>query len=84
MMDDNRSVVIQGLDLFDVVTFMTKKSKRFQAMALSNLEEVIDKDSEEFKYIRKIILDYFNNYTRSVIRAIFGDIESLTDYKNNV
>lgn len=83
-MDDNRSVVIQGLDLFDVVTFMTKKSKRFQAMALSNLEEVIDKDSEEFKYIRKIILDYFNNYTRSVIRAIFGDIESLTDYKNNV
>jgi protein involved in sex pheromone biosynthesis len=77
---DERNVVIQGLDLLDVVHYIAKKNKRYQAMALSNIEEVLDKDSPEFKHVRKVILDYFNNYTRSVIRNIFGEsLETLVD-----
>lgn len=76
-MGDNRGVVIQGLDLLDIVGFISKKNKKFQAITLSDVEEVLGKDSEEYLLIRKIILDSFNNYTRSIVRSIFGDIEYL-------
>lgn len=73
---NNKDVVIQGVDLCDIVEFMNKKNKRFQAMTLSNLEEILDPKSNEFKYTRKIFLDCFNNFNRSVIEALFGDIEN--------
>ena len=69
--------LIQGLDLQDIVGFIERKNKKFQAIHLSETEEVLDKNSPEFKAIRKITLDGYNNYTRSVIRAIFGDVEGL-------
>ena len=75
MIEKMQGVVIQGLDLMDIVTFISKKNKKFQAILLADLEEVLGKDSEEFALVRKLILDGFNNYTRSIIRAIFGDIE---------
>jgi hypothetical protein len=74
MMTD-KGVVVQGLDLIDIVTFISKKNKKFQAILLAELEEVLGKDSPEYAKVRKLVLDGFNNYTRSVVRAIFGDIE---------
>lgn len=68
-------VIIQGLDLKDIIGFIEKKNKKFQAITLSEYEEVLDRNSPEFKAIRKITLDGYNNYTRSVIRAIFGEVE---------
>jgi len=68
-------VIIQGLDLQDIIDFIDKKNKKFQAITLTEYEEILDKNSPEFKAIRKITLDGYNNYTRSVVRAIFGDIE---------
>ncbi|KKM85465.1 hypothetical protein LCGC14_1288830, partial [marine sediment metagenome] len=76
-------VVIQGLDVLDVVKFIGKKNKRFQAILLKELEEYFPIDiktrrrSDDFYLIRKLFLDGFNNYTRSVLRIIFGDIERL-------
>ena len=72
---NEKDVVIQGISIFDITDFMTKKCKRFQAMTLSNLEEILDPSSDEFKFTRKIFLDSFNNFNRSVIDALFGDIE---------
>jgi len=68
-------VEIGGLDLFDLITFISKKNKRFIAIMLAETEEIVGKDSEEYKKLRKIILDGFNDYTRSLVRIIFGDIE---------
>lgn len=84
-MEENRGmegVVIQGLDVLDVLKFVDKKKQRFLAISLNDLEEIyeargIDKNSEEFQLIRKLILDLVNEYTRSVLRVIFGDIEYL-------
>jgi len=70
-----KDTIIQGLDLLDIVSYISRKNKKFQAIVLSEVEEVLDKDSQEYQLIRKIILDNFNNYTRSVVRTIFGDIE---------
>ncbi len=73
--------IVQGLDVFDIVGFIDKKLNRFLAIALNELEEIfeaagISKDSQEFQLVRKLILDLLNEYTRSVLRIIFGDIES--------
>ena len=72
-----KGVVVQGLDLIDIITFISKKNKKFQAITLSEYEEILDKNSAEFKAIRKVTLDNYNNYTRSVVRAIFGDVEGV-------
>jgi hypothetical protein len=72
-------VEIDGLDLFDLVSFISKKNKRFIAIILADVEEIIGKDTEEYEQIRKIILDGFNDYTRSVVRIVFGDIEYRTE-----
>lgn len=76
-MTGDRGVIIQGLDLIDIVTFISKKNKKFQAILLSELEETLGRDSKEYTLVRKLVLDGFNNYTRSIVRAIFGDIEYL-------
>ena len=72
---NDKDTIITGLSLLDIVSYISRKNKKFQAILLSEIEEVLDKDSEEYQLVRKIILDNFNNYTRSVVRAIFGDIE---------
>jgi hypothetical protein len=53
---------------------LEKDSDEFQS-----LEKLIllDKDSDEFQLVRKLILDLVNEYTRSILRVIFGDIETL-------
>lgn len=68
-------VEIDGLDLFDLISFISKKNKRFLAIILADIEEILGKDSREYKLIRKIVLDGFNDYTRSVVKVVFGDIE---------
>lgn len=68
-------VEIDGLDLFDLISFISKKNKRFIAIILAETEEIVGKDTEEYIALRKIILDGFNDYTRSIVRIIFGDIE---------
>ena len=79
---NGKPVIIQGLDIMDVVGFINKKNKTFQAMFLSDLETVLKENSTTYKFIRKIFLDTMNNYTRSLLRVIFGNIEE-DDGKDN-
>jgi len=67
--------IIQGLDTIDAAKIISKKNSKFLAIGLQELEESLDKDSEEFNTIRKLFLDNFNDYTRSIMRIIFGEIE---------
>ena len=65
--------IIQGLDVLDVVYFVKKKNKKFQAILLQDIEQVLGKDSPEYAEVRKLILDSYNSYTRSLLRVIFGN-----------
>ena len=65
--------VIQGLDLMDVIFFVGKKNRKFQAILLQDVENVLGKDTQEYQEVRKLILDSYNAYTRSILRVIFGN-----------
>jgi len=44
---------------------------------LSDLELMFEPGTKEYNYLRKVILDGMNDYTRSIVRVIFGDVEGL-------
>lgn len=67
--------IIQSVDVEDVIKFNLKKASRLQAVFLSDLESIIDKDSEEFTKIRKLFLDISNAQKRAFLSSVFGDIE---------
>lgn len=68
-------VEIEGLDMIDVLSFIDNKKKKFIAVTMTDIESIIPTDAENYALIRKAILDGFNDYTRSMIRVLFGDIE---------
>ena len=70
-------VVIDGVDIFDIVTWINKKNKKYLANGMDEVERILGKDSEEFIKIRKVFLDTFNDYTRSILVSLFGNIEGL-------
>jgi len=74
-MESTNKVVIQTLDLIDITKMVAKKTKRMQATLLSSIESILDSNDQEYKQIRKLILDSTNNFSRSVISGLFGDIE---------
>lgn len=70
-------VVIEGMNMFDVITIISKKNKRYIANALDEMEEILGSDTEQFIKVRKIFLDTQNDYTRSIFVTLFGDIEGI-------
>ncbi len=77
--EKENSKIIEGLDIIDIVKLVDRKSRSYQAIILQDIETVIPKNSEEFHKVRKIILDNMNEYTRSILRAIFG-----TDFEGKI
>jgi len=71
------NVIIDGLDILEVMKFIQAKNKKYQAILLGDIEHLLGRNSKEFRVIRKLILDSTNDYTRSVLKIIFGDIEGL-------
>lgn len=71
------SKIFQEIDALQVIKQIGKSSKRAQAKILQKLELSMDKNSEEYSDLRKLILDELNGLNRSVIREIFGEIEYL-------
>jgi len=72
MTDDGK--IFQEVDVTTVLREIWTKNKVLHAKVLSELEKHIT-DPEEFKKVRAYVLDEQNDYTRSIIRLIFGDIE---------
>lgn len=70
-------VIIDGFNMFDIITIIQKKNRRYIANALDELEEILGKDSEQFVASRKILLDTMNDFTRSVFVTLFGNIEGI-------
>jgi len=70
---------VNGLDMIDVLSAVKRRQGRYLALLLKDLEEILDINSEEYALVRKLVLDHFNDYTRSVFRILIGDeIEGLT------
>lgn len=75
-----RNVIIEGVDLLDIVSFIGKKNKKFQASMLQEIEDILEKDSPEFSQIRHVVLDGLNEYTRLVLKSLFGtNFEGIID-----
>jgi len=71
-------VEISGLDLVGTITLVRRRQRRYLALLLADVETVLGKNTKEYKIIRKLILDNFNDYTRSIFRIVLGDeIEGL-------
>jgi hypothetical protein len=68
------STVIQGLDPIDIMETISQKQRKFLAITLQAVEEIMA-DDPNYKFVRQAVLSNFNNYTRSISRSIFGDIE---------
>jgi len=71
------SIVIDGFNMFDIITIINKKNRRYIANALDEMEEALGSDSEQFITARKIFLDTMNDYTRSIFVTLFGNIEGI-------
>lgn len=66
------------LDFIDVMSQLRRRQKRYLALLLRDLEGLLGPDSEEFQIVRKLVLDYFNDFLRSTAQTIFGeDVEGL-------
>jgi len=69
---------INGLDLIDVTSAIRRRLNRYLALLLKDLEDIIT-DRCEYNAVRKLVLDCFNDYTRSVFRVVLGDdVEGLS------
>ena len=66
-------VIIEGLNVLEIVKFLGNKNKKYLAITLNNIEDVLDPNSEEYKLIRKEVLDGFNEFTRAIVDVLFGD-----------
>jgi len=66
-------VIIEGIDVLEVVGFLNSKNKKYLAMLLNDIEDILPKHSDEYQKIRKEVLDKFNQYTRSVVEVLFGE-----------
>lgn len=64
-----------GFDLIDVVEYMSRTNKKYQATLLAQIEEVLEGQPENYRLIRKLVLDSTNNYLRTVVKTIYGGIE---------
>lgn len=69
-------VFFQGFDVMDTVGYIGKITKRYQANLLAEIEGVISPDSDDYRTIRKLVLDSTNNFSRAVVKSIFGDIDT--------
>lgn len=77
---EDKGVIIQNLDLIDIVGFINRKNKKFQAAMLQEAERILGKESPEFMQMRHVILDGLNEYTRLILKAIFGtNFEGIID-----
>jgi hypothetical protein len=67
--------VFIGFDILDLVSFISRLTKRYQANLLADIETSTTVSTEDYRVIRKLVLDSTNNFSRSLVKTIFGDIE---------
>ncbi len=69
-------VEINGLDEMDILNAILRRQKRYLALMLQDVEQVMATEGN-YQLVRKIILDNFNDYTRSTFRVIGIEVEGI-------
>ena len=71
-------------ELWGTVSRIRKKKNRYLAAMLTELESVLPPEeySKEYGMVRKVVLDYFNDYYRDIIRTLLGIEVEGQDYLN--
>lgn len=69
---------IDSIPDLEVIKLIEKRKRRFLSILLKELEEENMSD-DQFKRIRKIVLDSFNSYTRGLFPIIGIFIEGLQE-----
>lgn len=69
----------QGLPEVEIIKLINKRKKRYCAIALNDLEEILGHNDEKFKEVRKVFLDNMNGFTRSVFTVIGIDVEGIKE-----
>lgn len=64
--------IISSFEITDVIKFLRRKNKTYIAILLNELEDALGKDTVNYNKVRKIVLDSFNGYSRSFLKALFG------------
>jgi len=65
--------ITRAFDLIDILGLIKRKQRRYLALLLNDVEELMYEEPEKYTILRKILLDYFNDYTRSIFRILMGD-----------
>jgi hypothetical protein len=64
--------------MWETIKFLKRKKNKFIAVTLDELENILPKEEypQEYELVRKLILDMFNDYHRSVYKIVLGiDVE---------
>lgn len=69
-----KSLRFNGLDEIDIIRIINNKKNAYLKLALDSIERE-GFTAEEYREIRKIFLDNFNEFSRSVLRLFTGDVE---------
>jgi len=63
---------ILGLDIVDILSAIKRRQGRYLALVLQDVEDTMT-NKAEYQVVRKLVLDHFNDYTRSIFRIIIGE-----------
>jgi hypothetical protein len=65
-----------GLDILSILSILERRKGTYLSLLLDDLELLYKKGDPQFADVRKLVLDYFNDYYRSLIKVVTdGDIE---------
>lgn len=67
-------VIIEGFNVMDIVRNIDQQAKKSQAGLLGTIEQLIT-DDDLYSVVRKAVLDYTNEFARSVVKSILGDVD---------
>jgi len=58
--------------MLDNIQLLRRKKDKYIASMMDEFEQVLEPDSKEFAFVRKIALDHFNDYHRTVYKIMLN------------
>ena len=68
-------IEITSLGVVDILDVIKRRNGKYIKITLDELENVDGLDPETFQAVRKVVLDNFNGYQRSLVKLFLGDVE---------
>lgn len=68
-----KEILVEPVDMLDILGILERRKNTYLSFLLSDLERLFDRNpSPHYEDVRKMVLDYFNDYYRSFIKAVIG------------